>query len=196
MREKAGGGARGIGLRVDFPRPRIASIVSVLARACRSDDTLDTSEENTMDSTLQALIVKKFKDAEMDLDVGRHWIDEMVVLWVSGTVERHEDQWIAPTISIPLIPTIAFFWERLGVEKDAAMSVLREAIAEAMRAKTNESPAIKSKMDDVAEAVAAVKRDLIGKLPRMRRAGRTDVSDLKVSINALTPVSEPLYAVA
>jgi hypothetical protein len=30
----------------------------------------------------------------------------------------------------------------------------------------------------------------------MRRAGRTDVSDLKVSINALTPVSEPLYAVA
>ncbi len=71
------------------------------------------------------------------------------------SVDRHEDQWIAPTISIPLIPTIAFFWERLGVEKDAAMSVLREAIAEAMRAKTNESPTIKSKMDDVAEAVAA-----------------------------------------
>jgi hypothetical protein len=30
----------------------------------------------------------------------------------------------------------------------------------------------------------------------MRRAGRTDVSDLKASISALTPVSEPLYAVA
>jgi hypothetical protein len=30
----------------------------------------------------------------------------------------------------------------------------------------------------------------------MRRDGRTDVSDLKVSINALTPVSETLYAVA
>jgi hypothetical protein len=155
-----------------------------------------TSEDNTMDSTLQALIVKKFKDAEADLDIGRHWIDETVVLRVSGSVERHEDQWIAPTVSIPLIPTIAFFWERLGVERDAAMGVLREAIAEAMRAKTNESPAIKSKMDDVAEAVAAVKRDLIGGLPKMRRAGRTDVSDLKVSVNALTPVSEPLYAVA
>jgi hypothetical protein len=38
--------------------------------------------------------------------------------------------------------------------------------------------------------------DLIGELPRMRRAGRTDVSDLQVSVNALTPVSEPLYAVA
>lgn len=149
-----------------------------------------------METTLKALIVKKFKDAEMDLDVGRHWVDETVVIRVSGTVERHEDQWIAPTISIPLIPTIAFFWERLGVEKDAAMSVLRDAITEAMRAKTDESPSIKSKMDDVAEAVAAVKRDLIEELPKMRRTGRTDVADLRVTVNALTPVSEPLYAVA
>ena len=149
-----------------------------------------------MDSNTEALIVKKFKDAELDLDVGRHWVDETVVVRVSGTVERHEDQWIAPTISIPLIPTIAFFWERLGVEKDYAMGVLREAITEAMRAKVDESPSIKSKMDDVAEAVAAVKRDLIGELPKMRRAGRTDVSDLQVSANSLTPVSEPLYAVA
>jgi hypothetical protein len=66
-------------------------------------------------------------------------------------------------------------------------SVLRDAIAEAMRAKADEPPTIKSKMEDVAEAVAAVKRDLIGELRKMRRAGRTDVSDLKVSINALKP---------
>ncbi len=82
------------------------------------------------------------------------------------------------------------------MDRDAEMSVIREAIAEAMRAKTDESPGIKSKMDDVTEAVTAVKRDLIEELPKMRRAGRTDVSDLKVSVNALTPVSEPLYAVA
>ena len=149
-----------------------------------------------MDSNIRALIVKKFKDAEMDLDVGRHWVDETFVVRVSGAVERHEDQWIAPTVSIPLIPTIAFFWERLGVEREAAMSILRDAITEAMRAKVNESPSIKGKMDDVAEAVAAVKQDLIGELPKMRRAGRMDVGDLQVAINELTPVSEPLYAVA
>jgi hypothetical protein len=50
-----------------------------------------------------------------------------------------------------------------------------------MRAKTDESPSIKSNLNDVAEAVAAVKRDLIGELPRMRRSGRTDASDLEVS---------------
>ena len=149
-----------------------------------------------MDNNTKALIVKKFKDAELDLDVGRHWVDETVVVRVAGSVERHEDQWIAPTVSIPLIPTIAFFWDRLAVEKDAAMRVLRDAITEAMRMQTNESPAIKSKMDDVAEAVAAVKRDLISELPKMRRAGRTDVSDLRVTVNELTPVAEPLYAVA
>jgi len=149
-----------------------------------------------MDSTTKALICRKFKEAEVDLDVGLHHIDETVVIRVSGTVERHEDQWIAPAISIPLIPVIAFFWERLGVGRDAAMSVLRDAIGEAMRMKTDESPSIKSKMDDVAEAVAAVERGLIGELPKMRRTGRTDVSDLQVSFSELTPVSEPLYAVA
>ena len=74
--------------------------------------------------------------------------------------------------------------------------VLRDAITEAMRARTDESPGIKSTMDDVAEAVVAVTRDLIGELPKMRRAGRTDVSDLSVSVNSLRAVSEPLYAVA
>ncbi|MFN9368835.1 MAG: hypothetical protein ACK6CT_08720 [Planctomycetia bacterium] len=145
-----------------------------------------------MDSSIKALIAKKFKDTDLDLDVGRHWVEETIVLRFSGTVERHEDQWILPTISIPLIPTIAFFWDQLGVRKEETIGVLREAITEAMRAGVNESPSIKSKMDEVAEAVAAVKRDLIGELPKMRRAGRTDVSDLEVSVSALTPVSEPL----
>lgn len=36
----------------------------------------------------------------------------------------------------------------------------------------------------------------VGELPKMRRAGRTDVSDLQVAFSELTPVSEPLYAVA
>jgi hypothetical protein len=86
-----------------------------------------------MDNNVRALIVKKFKDAELDLGVGRHNVSETFVVRVVGSVERHEDQWIAPTISIPLIPVIAFFWDRLGVEKDAAMSVLRDAITRWLR---------------------------------------------------------------
>jgi hypothetical protein len=48
-------------------------------------------------------------------------------------------------------------------------------------------PPEKTGLSTGSQAVAAVKRDLIGELPKMRRAGRTDVSDLAVSINALTP---------
>jgi len=33
-------------------------------------------------------------------------------------------------------------------------------------------------------------------LPKMQRAGWTDVSDVAVTVNELTPVSEPLSAVA
>jgi hypothetical protein len=33
-------------------------------------------------------------------------------------------------------------------------------------------------------------------LPKMQRAGWTDVSNVAVTVNELTPVSEPLYAVA
>lgn len=149
-----------------------------------------------MDNNVRALIVKKLKDSELDLPVGRTNVDETFVVRVVGSVEKHEDQWIAPTISIPLIPVIAFFWDRLGVERDTAMGVLRDAITEAMQSKTNESPSIKSKMDEVAEAVAAVKRDLIGVLPKMRRTGKTDVSDLRVTIADLSPVEQPLYTVA
>jgi hypothetical protein len=73
--------------------------------------------------------------------------------------------------------------------------LLRDALAKALRAKTNESPGIKSMMNDVAEAIAAVTRDPIGELPRMCRSGRTDMSDLEVSLNTLTPVSQTVCAV-
>jgi hypothetical protein len=149
-----------------------------------------------MDNNVRALIVKKLKDSELDLPIGRTNVDETFVVRVVGSVEKHEDQWITPTISIPLIPVVAFLWERLGVERDTAMTILRDAITEAMQSKTNESPSIKSRMDEVAEAVAAVKRDLIGSLPKMRRTGRTDVSDLRVTIADLSPVEQPLYTVA
>ena len=50
---------------------------------------------------------------------------------------------------------------RSGV-RDGEPTGRRRSKTEAMRAKTDESPSIKSKMDDVAEAVAAVKAGVAG----------------------------------
>ncbi len=48
-----------------------------------------TAIEETKDSSIKALIVKTLKDTDLNLDVGRHFIDETVVVWIFGTVERH-----------------------------------------------------------------------------------------------------------
>ena len=49
---------------------------------------------------------------------------------VTGTVEK-DDEFAAPTVSIPLIPP-RLFWEKCGVTRDYALRMLREAITEAM----------------------------------------------------------------
>jgi len=51
-------------------------------------------------------------------------------------------------------------------------------------------------MEHVQESIDVVKRDILQHLPKMRRSGRTDVSDLRITMNALQPVSEPLFSVA
>jgi hypothetical protein len=149
-----------------------------------------------MDNNMRALIVKKFKDAELELGVGRHHVDETFVVRVVGSVEKHPDVFCLPTVSIPLISTLAFVFERLSVDRDSTVTILREAITEAMKAKVNEDAAITSRMEHVQESIDLVKRQIIEHLPKMRRTGRTDVSDLRVSISELTQVAEPLFAVA
>jgi hypothetical protein len=149
-----------------------------------------------MDSTIKALIVKKFKDSELELGVGRHNVDETFVVRVVGSVEKHPDVFCLPTVSVPLISTLAFVFERLAVDRDSTVSILREAITEAMKAKVNEDAAITARMEHVQESIDVVKRDILQQLPKMRRSGRTDVSDLSVKISELSPVETPLFSVA
>ena len=138
-----------------------------------------------MDSTTKALLKKAWKNEELDLGVGRHYIDEEFVVRVSGSVEKHEDQLVAPTVSIPLVATLALFFDKCGVTRDAALNLLREAITEAMAENVNEDSKIKERIGDVEKAIKAVKDDLIAKLPKMKRAGRVITKDLEVT---LTPV--------
>ena len=149
-----------------------------------------------MNSTIMSVVSKKWKDAELDLPVGRTSLDTSFVVRVAGSVNRREHQLIAPTVSIPLIATIAYFVDRLGLEKGQALTTLREAITEAMTADVEESPAIKAKMTEVSEAVAAVKRDLIGRLPKLHRSGRVDLDDLLVSVHELVPAEQQFFTVA
>jgi len=131
---------------------------------------------------IKALIAKAWKDEDLDLDPGRHYFDEVLTVRVSGTVEKQADQLVAPTTSIPLIPTLALFWEKAGITRERALNMLREAITEAMTVGTDKNERIEARINDVETAIKAVKDDLIAKLPKARRSGKVVTRDLDVEI--------------
>lgn len=143
-----------------------------------------------MNPAIRSLIAKKWKDETTDLTVGRHRIDEQIVLRITGTVEKFADQMVAPTVSIPLVPTLALFWEKCGIARDQAMLLLREAITEAMQAGVQENQMIKAQIDDVEKAIEAVRKDLISHLPKMARDGRLVTRDLSITVLMVAEVEE------
>ena len=147
-----------------------------------------------MNDNLKGLIAKAWKDEAIDLEPGRYFCDEVLTVRVSGTIEKKDDEFAAPTVSIPLIPTIALFWEKCGITRDHALRMLREAITEAMLDGVKEDANIESHIKDVDAAIKAVRNDLINQLPKMRRTGKVITKDLTVSVLATTDV--PVLAVA
>jgi len=95
---------------------------------------------------LKALLAKVWKDEAVDLEPGRHYFDEVVTVRVSGTVEKQSDQMVAPTVSIPLILTLALFWEKAGIARDHALRMLRESIIEAMTSGKSTDEQIEARM--------------------------------------------------
>jgi hypothetical protein len=138
-----------------------------------------------MDNTLKALLGKVWKDESLDLEPGRHHIDETITVRVMGTVERQADQLVAPTTSIPLVATLALFWEKAGIARDQALLMLKEAITEAMKDGADKGERIEARIEDVEAAIKAVKTDLIAKLPKAKRAGKVITKDLVVEVLAV-----------
>ena len=138
-----------------------------------------------MDSTIKAIVGKLWKNEEFKLPVGTHLIQREFVVRIKGEVEKLDDQMISPTISIPLIPTLAFFWERCGLQRDEALSILRDAISDALEADVNENRNIKSKIDDVQVAMDAIRQELIEKLPKIPRSGKVNTKDLRITTTIL-----------
>jgi hypothetical protein len=136
---------------------------------------------------IKALLAKCWKDEAVDLEPGTHYVDEVLMVRISGAVEKQANQMVAPTVSIPLVLTLALFWEKCGVTRDRALAILREAITEGIENGKSKDERISQRMKDVAKAVEAVKKDLIAKLPKQKRAGRVVTKELEIEV---LPVSE------
>jgi hypothetical protein len=145
---------------------------------------------------LKALLGKVWKDEPLDLEVGRHYVDEVLTVRVSGTVRKESDTFCSPTVSIPLIPTLALFWEKSGIAQDHALRMLREAITEGMSVGKDTTEEIQARMKHVEKAIQTVKEDLLEKLPKQRRAGRVITKDLQVEVVSAHEEQELLAPVA
>lgn len=141
-----------------------------------------------MHDKIKGLLAKVWKDEDADLQPGRHFFNETFLVTVRGSVEKAHDQHVTPTVSVPLVTTLALFWEKAGVDRDQALKLLREAITEAMELGENEDARIKQQIDDVSEAIKAVRKELFERLPKMPRSGRTITHDLEVTFEPLSTV--------
>jgi hypothetical protein len=143
-------------------------------------------------NTIKALVAKAWKDEEADLEPGLHEFAGEFVVSVTGTVEKYDDELVTPTVSVPLISVLALFWEKAGLGRDEAMTLLRDAITEAMADGVKEDRHIKDRIDDVNAAIKAVKNDLLAKLPKMHRTGRVITKSLVVTVSPLSAVEQPI----
>jgi len=77
------------------------------------------------------------------------------------------------------------FWEKAGLNRDEAISLLREAITEAMDDRVNEDAAIQQRIDDVHVAISKIRTELIDQLPKMKRSGRLVTKDLDIAVTSV-----------
>jgi hypothetical protein len=138
-----------------------------------------------MNATVKSLLAKSWKAEDADFAPGRHYIDEEFVVRVTGSVEKLDDEMVAPTVSIPLIAALALFWEKAGIVRDKALAMLRESLHEAMHANVKEDQAIKERIKDVDQAVKAIRQELIASLPKMHREGKVLIDGLRVEVTTL-----------
>ena len=135
---------------------------------------------------IKGLLAKCWKDEPIDLEPGQHYCDEVLTVRITGTVEKKDDEFVASTVSIPLIPTLALFWEKCGITRDHALRMLKEAVTEAMLDGVKEDEHIQSHIKDVDAAIRAIRTELIDRLPRMRRTGKIITKDLTVTVTSAT----------
>ena len=142
---------------------------------------------------LKGLLAKAWKNEMLELESGVHNYDDTITIRITGSVQKMDDQFVAPTTSLPTILTLALFWQKCGVTRDHALNMLKEAITEALANGTDKDTEIAARVKDVEKAVDSIKRDLIAKLPKQKRAGRVVTKNLTVEVE---PVLEESFAVA
>jgi len=91
----------------------------------------------------------------------------------------------APTASIPILPTLALMVRRMGLQRDAALSLLREIMTEALTLDKKAADALLAEAG-VEDAMEMIKAEVIAKLPRTKVCKTVKAKGAALQITSVT----------
>lgn len=113
------------------------------------------------------------------LPVGRHMIDEVVTIRVTGEVLKCEDELYTPTVHIPIKAVLAYLLPSLGATREVQQRKLLEACKAALAADVKMEETITDLVKNVDEAFKIVQNEVTSQLPKQVKDGKV-ISKCKV----------------
>jgi hypothetical protein len=100
-------------------------------------------------------------------EAGLHTVAESIAFDISGEVNVSEDSERTPTVSVPLLPTLALFLRYSGCTGPAAVAALERAMREAIEADAKGEDAVREVADiEAAEARVVAAMQALPKVPK------------------------------
>jgi hypothetical protein len=106
--------------------------------------------------------------------VGRHEVDFTVR--VQGSINVNADTDKAPTVSIPLLETLALTLRYCGITREHAKALLTKILRQAIAANGMGQGALMETLPWITEMIEEIKRDIIAELPRTAVSGAVRTS--------------------
>jgi hypothetical protein len=124
-----------------------------------------------------------------ELAPGKYAIDEIVTLKLEGTVKVGPNSDKASTSSIPLLPALALFVRRMGLQRGAALTMLCEVMTEALSLGEDAATELLAETG-VADAEKMIRDEVIAKLPRTPVKGAVRVQGTIQAVGIGIPSAE------
>ena len=144
---------------------------------CKSDRVvivtmIETQWSLKMNDVIIAALLKSLKSPKVE--AGDYSFDETFVVNIKGSLSKDEDESYTPTVDIPLLLTMALLLEKMGIVRDRAAEMLKEAMQEAIAHQQSGDEYISHFVNDIKVAMDRV-REVTGSLPKKTRSGKTKV---------------------
>jgi len=152
-----------------------------------------SSTENLLLASLVSADSKKKLASEMPDGSS---VPVRVVLEFFGTLEKGVSYERTPTVSVPLIETLALFLARAGATREASEALLVECMTDAILETGKGQDALSETVPAVAAMLERVRANVLDKLPKVSVSGAVKFKGSVTELSAVTVNPEGLATVA